>query len=117
MRCASGRSVIDYGLHGVVTAETGMDLERQFGVLAEQGVTSVKAFMTYEGFVVSDDILLARLDEARKLDFIVMVHAENDAAIRRTQHRLVELGRTALRYHAVAHAEIMEREATHRAIA
>jgi dihydropyrimidinase len=117
MRCASGRSVIDYGLHGVVTAETGSDLARQFGVLAGKGVTSIKAFMTYEGFAVGDDILLAVLDEARKLGFIVMVHAENDAAIRRTRQRLIELGRTGLRYHAVAHAEIIEREATHRAIA
>ena len=45
-----------------------------------------------------------------------MVHAENDAAIRRTRDRLVESGRTAFRYHAVAHAEAFEREATHRAV-
>ena len=46
-----------------------------------------------------------------------MVHAENDAAIRRTRQRLIELGRTDMRYHVVAHSEIMEREATHRALA
>ena len=52
-----------------------------------------------------------------QLGFIVMVHAENDAAIRRTKKRLIELGRTDIRYHVVAHSEIMEREATHRALA
>ena len=46
-----------------------------------------------------------------------MVHAENDAAIRRTRRRLIDLGRTDIRYHVVAHSEIMEREATHRALA
>ncbi|MGB3415285.1 MAG: dihydropyrimidinase [Mesorhizobium sp.] len=117
IRCAAGRSMIDYGLHGVVTAETGADLAHQFDVLARQGVTSIKVFMTYEGFAVGDETLLAVLDEARTLGFLVMVHAENDAAIRRTRNRLIELGRTDLRYHAVAHARVMEREATHRAVA
>ena len=73
--------------------------------------------MTYEGFAVDDDLFLKVLDAARGLGCIVMVHAENDAAIRRTRRRLIELGRTDMRYHVVAHSEIMEREATHRALA
>ena len=73
--------------------------------------------MTYEGFAVDDDLFLQVLDAARRLGLLVMVHAENDAGIRRTRRRLLELGRTELRYHAVAHSEIMEREATHRALA
>lgn len=113
---AAGKSVIDYGLHGVVTMDTGSDLDRQFGRLAQQGVASVKVFMTYEGFAVSDDLFLSVLESARRHGMIVMVHAENDASIRRTRRRLIELGRIDMRYHAVAHAEIMEREATHRAI-
>ena len=116
LACAAGRSFVDYGLHGVVTEGTGGDVGAQLARLAERGVPSVKAFMTYEGFAVSDDRLLGVMDAARAEGMIVMVHAENDAAIRRTQQRLVESGRTALRYHAVAHAEAIEREATHRAI-
>ncbi|HEV7254746.1 MAG TPA: dihydropyrimidinase [Mesorhizobium sp.] len=115
--CAAGKSVIDYGLHGCVTMESGVDLERQFAELVRQGVTSVKVFMTYAGFAVGDDLMLAVMDAARGLGMIVMIHAENDAAIRRTRDRLIELGRTGMRYHAVAHSEVMEREATHRAVA
>lgn len=113
--CAAARSVVDYGLHGVVTAATGSDLSAQFAALTDKGVASVKVFLTYEGFAVDDDRLLAVMDEARARGMIVMIHAENDAAIRRTTRRLIELGRTALRYHAVAHAAAMEREAVHRA--
>ncbi len=114
---AEGRAVIDYGLHAVVTMGTGADVEAQLESLAPRGAASVKLFMTYQGFAVDDDLFLRVLDKARSLGWIVMVHAENDAAIRRTRQRLIDLGRTAIRYHSVAHSEIMEREATHRALA
>lgn len=117
MVCAAGRSVVDYGLHAVVTKGTGADVEAQLVRLAGQGIASVKLFMTYEGFAVDDDLFLTILDAARRLGFIVLVHAENDAAIRRTRRKLIDLGRTGMRYHAVAHSEVMEREATHRALA
>jgi dihydropyrimidinase len=115
--CAAGKAVIDYGLHAVVTMGTGADVEAQLSQLAERGIASVKLFMTYEGFAVDDDLFFKVLDTARRLGWIVMVHAENDAAIRRTRQRLIDLGRTDIRYHVVAHSEIMEREATHRALA
>lgn len=116
INCAAGRSIIDYGLHAVVTLNTGRELIDQFSQLVKTGVTSVKLYMTYEGFAVDDDLMLAVMDAARTFGMIVMVHAENDAAIRRTRQRLVGLGHTLLRYHSVAHGEAMEREAAHRAL-
>lgn len=115
--CAAGRSVIDYGLHGVVTMETGHDLDRQFARLADSGIGSVKVFMTYVGFAVSDDLLLAVMDAARRHGLVVMIHAENDAGIRRTRDLLVGRGLADMRYHTVAHSAVLEREATHRAVA
>lgn len=114
---AEGRAVIDYGLHAVVTKETGADAAAQLAALAERGIASVKLFMTYSGFAVDDDLLLVVLDAARRLGMVAMIHAENDAAIRRTRARLIALGRTDIRYHLIAHGEAMEREATHRALA
>ena len=113
---ADGKAIVDYGLHGVLTEDTGRDIEAQVSELVRRGVPSVKLFMTYAGFAVSDDLMLAVLDAARSEGARVMVHAENDAAIRRTRDRLVASGRTAFRYHAVAHSEAFEREATHRAV-
>jgi dihydropyrimidinase len=114
---ASGRSVIDYGLHGVVTMETGDDLDRQFAGLAEAGASSVKVFMTYVGFAVSDDLLLRVMDSARRHGLVVMIHAENDAGIRRTRDLLIGRGLADMRYHTIAHSAVLEREATHRAVA
>ncbi len=112
---AEGRSIVDYGLHGVITEDTGPDLASQVETLARRGAPSVKLFMTYAGFAVSDDRMLAVMDAARHEGALVMVHAENDAGIRRTRERLIAAGRVGFRYHAVAHAEAFEREATHRA--
>jgi dihydropyrimidinase len=116
LACAAGRSVVDYGLHGVFTADTGSDVDAQLRRLVDLGVPSVKMFMTYTGFAVSDELMLAVMDAARAMGATVMVHAENDAGIRHTTAKLIALGRTGFRYHAVARAEAFEREATHRAV-
>ena len=65
LACARGRSVVDYGLHAVITEETGSDIAFQVEELARRGVPSVKMFMTYEGFAVSDTLMLAVMDAAR----------------------------------------------------
>jgi dihydropyrimidinase len=114
---AEGASIVDYGLHAVATPENRKASPDEFAALADAGVVSIKGFMTYEGFRLDDDDLLATFDDARAHGMTVMVHAENDAAIRRTQARLYALGRRATRYHAAARPEAAEREATHRALA
>lgn len=114
--CARAKAVIDFGLHGVVTEATG-SLADQFDALAAKGMPSAKLFMTYEGFAVSDERVLAVMDAARARGMVVMIHAENDAIIRRTRQHLVASGRTDLRYHTLAHAEVAEREAVNRASA
>ncbi|MCJ8143922.1 dihydropyrimidinase [Ancylobacter sp. A5.8] len=113
---ARGRSVVDYGLHAVVTEQSGA-IDAQMPDLVRQGVPSVKAFLTYEGFAVSDRRLLAMMDEARAHGVTVMLHAESDAIIERMRDRLLARGDVALRYHTLAHAAVAEREATHRVAA
>ncbi len=53
---------------------------------------------------------------ARAEGALVMVHAENHDIIGWLSDRLLAAGNTQPKYHAVAHARIAEREATHRAI-
>lgn len=117
MACAQDKSCVDYGLHAVVTPGTGVDVREQLAALAGEGVTSVKLYTTYTGFAVDDDLLFTVMQTARDLGLTVMVHAENDAAIRRTRQRLLDQGKTAMRYHAAAHSETAEREAVHRVLA
>lgn len=113
---ARDKAVIDFSLHGVVTEATG-SVEDQFDALATKGMPSAKLFMTYEGFAVADERVLAVMDAARARGMVVMIHAENDAIIRRTRQRLVDRGQTDLRFHTLAHAEVAEREAVNRASA
>ncbi len=113
---ARDKAIIDFSLHGVVTEATG-SIADQFDALAAKGMPSAKLFMTYEGFAVSDERILAVMDAARARGMVVMMHAENDAIIRRTRQRLIDSGRTDLRYHTLAHAEVAEREAVNRAAA
>lgn len=117
MGCAAGKSSVDYALHAVVTPGTGADVGAQLAALARQGVAAVKVYTTYEGFAVGDDLLLEVMDSAKACGLRVMIHAENDAAIRRARRRLLEEGRTQLRSHAVAHSEIAEWEAVQRVLA
>ncbi|MFO1147475.1 MAG: dihydropyrimidinase [Alsobacter sp.] len=117
LACAAGRSFVDYALHAVVTPGTGAHVAAQLAELAARGVAAVKVYTTYEGFAVDDDLLLAVMESARACGMRVMVHAENDAAIRWARERLIERGQTQMRFHAVAHSELAEREAVHRVLA
>ena len=70
--------------------------------LIEQGCTSIKLYLTYEGLKLDDYEVLTVLELARREGVMVMVHAENDACIRWLTDRLLESRKTALRYHVTA---------------
>ncbi len=110
------KAYIDYGFHLVVGDPTPDVLKRELPAVIERGCTSIKLYLTYEGLKLDDYEVLSVLELARREGVMVMVHAENDACVRWLTERLLEGGRTALRYHSAAHPEIGEREATYRAI-
>jgi dihydropyrimidinase len=107
---------IDYGFHLIVGDATAEVLGKELPELIEQGCTSIKLYLTYEGLKLDDYEVLSVLELARREGVMVMVHAENDACIRWLTDRLLELRKTELRYHVTAHPEIGEREAAYRAI-
>jgi dihydropyrimidinase len=113
---ASTKAHIDYGFHLIVGDPTPEVLSRELPELIEQGCTSIKIYLTYEGLKLDDYEILTILDLARREGVMVMVHAENDACIRWLTDRLLDAKKTALRYHVTAHPAIGEREAAFRAI-
>jgi dihydropyrimidinase len=115
-RLAGQKAHIDYGFHLIVGDPSPEILATELPELVEQGCTSIKIFLTYEGLKLGDYEVLNVLDFARREGVLVMVHAENDECIRWLTDRLIENRKTALRYHVSAHSEIGEREATFRAI-
>lgn len=112
---AGGKACIDYAFHLIIT-DANPSVINELPEMIKQGYTSFKIYMTYEALKLSDHHILDVLDAARQLGAISMIHAENDDCINWLTARLKKQGKTAPRYHALAHSPIGEREATHRAI-
>lgn len=113
---AEGKCHVDVSFHLVITDPTAEVLGQELPALVEDGYTSLKVFMTYEGLRLRDDEILATLDTARRTGALVMVHCENEDAIRYLIGRHEEEGKFAPKYHASTRPVAAEREATHRAL-
>ena len=116
-RKAAAKAHVDYNFHLIVGDPTVEALERDLPCLVAEGCTSIKVYMTYDGLKLDDGELLRVLDAARGLGVLVMVHAENDAAVRWLTDRLLGAGLTTMRHHAVSRPALGDREAAFRAIA
>ena len=114
--CAEPKAIIDYAFHLIVSDPTPQVIGQDLPALVRDGYTSVKVFMTYDWFQLSDHEILDVLAVARREGAMVMVHAESYDVIRWLTRRLLDAGHRDPKYHAVAHARIAEGEATHRAI-
>jgi dihydropyrimidinase len=113
---ADGQALCDYGFHLIVTDPTPSVLGQELPALTEDGYSSFKVFMTYDDLVLNDRQLLEVFECARSCRALVMVHCEGYDAIRFMSERLEAAGKTAPYYHAASRPEVVEREATHRAI-
>src|SRR5436305_11772159 len=83
----------------------------------EEGITSFKMFMAYKGALMIDDRqMIGLMNEVTKNGGIVTVHAENgDLADTNIQNNRAA-GNIHPRYHALSRPEIVETEATGRAL-
>lgn len=113
---AEGKCHVDVSFHLIVSDPSPQVLGQELPALVRDGYTSFKVFMTYDDLVLNDAELLEVFDVARRERALVMVHAEGHDAIKYMTRKLESEGKTAPYYHAEAHAQIAEREATHRAI-
>lgn len=113
---AAGNCFVDVSFHLIIADASDTVLGQELPALVEDGYTSFKVFMTYEGLALSDIEMLNVMAVARETGALVMVHAENYDAIRFLTDRLERAGKTAPRYHATSRPIPVEREATHRAI-
>jgi dihydropyrimidinase len=113
---AEKKALIDYGFHLIVSDPTEPVLQQELPELIEQGCPSFKVYMTYDSLKLSDRQTLDVLAVARREGALVMVHAENSDSISWLTERLLQAGDTAPRFHPVSRPQIVEREATHRAI-
>jgi len=96
---ADGNCYVDVSFHLIIADATDRVLGQELPALVEDGYTSFKVFMTYEGMALSDMEMLNVMSVARETGALVMVHAENYDAIRFLTDRLERAGKTAPHFH------------------
>ena len=107
---------VDTSFHLIISDPSPQVLGQELPALARDGYTSFKVFMTYDDLVLNDEELLKVFEVAKKEKTLVMVHAEGYDAIRYLTKKLEAEGKLAPYYHGISRPQIVEREATHRAI-
>ncbi|KAK2798824.1 hypothetical protein FQN50_008685 [Emmonsiellopsis sp. PD_5] len=112
---ASGNTYCDYSFHLLLSNPTKQSLA-DFAAIRKAGVSSLKIYMTYEALQLRDNQILDVLLEARKQGITTMVHAENGDVLTWMTDQLEEHGRFAPKYHATSRPQLLEKEATNRAI-
>ncbi|MDA0764023.1 MAG: dihydropyrimidinase [Proteobacteria bacterium] len=113
---ATNNLYIDTSFHLIISDPSPQVLGQELPALARDGYTSFKVFMTYDDLVLNDAELLEVFEVAKKEKTLVMVHAEGYDAIRYLTKKLEDEGKLAPYYHGLSRPQIVEREATHRAI-
>ncbi|KAK5058525.1 hypothetical protein LTR84_010788 [Exophiala bonariae] len=117
-RRARDQSYIDYGFHLILTKPSESILQHELPLMVKQeGISSVKLYMTYPAMKLGDGEMLNVLMRTRELGMTTMIHAENSDMIDMITTRLLSSSHLAPAYHAIARPQIAETEATYRAIA
>ncbi|KAL1858792.1 hypothetical protein VTK73DRAFT_7808 [Phialemonium thermophilum] len=116
-RLAAGNCYCDYGFHLLVSNPCSSALADLQRLRADEGVTSLKIYMTYEALQLRDDQILSTLLAARQNHILTMVHAENGDVLRWLTDQLEARNLVAPKYHANSRPPVLESEATNRAIA
>lgn len=114
---AEGNCAIDYAFHTIVSDVTE-EVLKELDLLTESGEsTSFKLFMAYPGVFYSDDgKILRAMQRCAGNGGLIMMHAENGIAIDVLVEQALAAGHTDPRYHGEVRRELLEAEATHRAI-
>jgi dihydropyrimidinase len=79
---ADGNCYTDVSFHLIISDPTAQVLGQELPAAVEDGYSSFKVFMTYDDLRLNDAELLATFDVARKFGATVMVHCENEDAIK-----------------------------------
>ncbi|ETN42713.1 dihydropyrimidinase [Cyphellophora europaea CBS 101466] len=113
---AAGNCYADYSFHMLVGSPNPTALS-EFPQLVQEGITSLKIYMTYEALQLRDDQILDVLYTSRAHGITTMIHAENGDVLNWMTRKLEERQLFAPVYHATSRPQIVETEATNRAIA
>jgi dihydropyrimidinase len=115
-RKAEGNCAVDYAFHQIIGDVNAESLKAMDELIGE-GVTSFKLFMAYPGvFLSNDGQIVQAMQKAASNGGLIMMHAENGAAIDVSVRQALASGHTQPYYHGATRPWRTEQEATHRAV-
>lgn len=98
---ADGKAAIDYGFHMNIT-RLDAGIEKQIGGLVEEGITTVKVFMAYNGRLrLQDGEIFRVMRVAKEQGMLTMLHAENGDVIDILVEEALAAGRHTPVWHAL----------------
>ncbi|GAQ41812.1 hypothetical protein AtubIFM55763_002823 [Aspergillus tubingensis] len=112
---AENATYCDYALH-LMISNPNREVLDEFSILRERGVSSAKVFMTYESMQLRDGQVMDVLMQGRKDGVTVLIHAENGDMLTWMTEQLESRQLLEPKYHAASRPQILECEATSRAI-
>jgi dihydropyrimidinase len=116
LREADRSCVVDYGLH-VNLREPSLERAAEIPRAMAEGCPTVKLFMSYETYLLPDDILFRAMQHVAASGGMAVVHAENGVIVAELQRELEESGRMTPAAFPGLSPPVMEGEAAHRALA
>jgi dihydropyrimidinase len=114
-KLAEEKTVLDFGLHMTIRNDAPETLA-EIPEICQQGCTSFKAYLTYEGFRLSDTAFSNVLEAVKDSGGTVLVHAENDELIEKLKSQFRAENKTSPIYHALSRPADAEGEAIQRSL-
>ncbi|MEA3351848.1 MAG: dihydropyrimidinase [Chloroflexota bacterium] len=112
---AENLAAIDFAFHMTLSNANRSTLA-EIPAMIEAGVTSFKAYTTYEGLRLTDSEFLKAMQAVSTHKGLLIVHAENDSIVKHFTQELLDSGKLAPRYHPLSRPDIAEGEAVARLI-
>jgi dihydropyrimidinase len=116
LKAASGAAAVDYVLHAVL-ADPSPEVLAEVPVLASEGHTSLKVFMTFPAFETHAPQMIEAIRVAGQHGMLTLIHCEDGALIRFASEQLLASGRGRLADWAESRPAAAERAAVERAVA
>ncbi len=113
---ARGTAAVDYVLHPVMFGNMA-DALAEIPLLADEGHTSVKLFMSGPDFDLHADTMVEAVRIAGESGVLTLIHCEDSALVRFASQQLLASGRGSLEDWAASRPVAAERAAVERAVA
>ncbi len=110
---AFSKSSCDYAFHMAIS-DFNDYTEEELKAMFEQGVSSFKAYMTYDAMKLNDEELFSLLSSLKTLGGVVGVHCENDGIIKSLTKMESDNGTLSVSTHPKVKPSVCEAEAIYR---